>query len=455
LNFAFRFLTRLRAQQDRVRRLTAEGGWILAGQIASVAGALVLVRVLTEYLTLAQYGELALGLTLAALVNQVVTGGLANGIARFFAPALEATDIARYFRASTRLVLLASLIILIFAILLILVLAMTGQIKWLSLAASALALSVLSGLNSILSGIQNAARQRATVALHAGLDAWLKIALAVLALLWIGISSPAVVVGFALSSLVVSLSQLWFLRSLLQRRLSHTSETAQKLRADWSREIWRFSWPFSTWGIFTWLQQVSDRWALGMFGTTAEVGAYAVVFQLGYTPIGLLTGLMMTLVGPILYARAGDASDKMRFASANTLIYQLVQVSLVLTAVAFASTLILHEIIFHFITSSEFRSGSYLLPWVVLAGGLFSAGQFLMLKLGVELRSRSMIGIKIGTAVLGIAANFAGARLFGVDGVVGALVIFSVVFFVWSVRLSASTRINLAAPLDSESTPIK
>ncbi len=177
MNSALRLLANLWLQQNRVRHLAAEGGWILAGQIASVVGALVLVRVLTEHLTPAQYGELALGLTLAALVNQVVTGALSNGIVRFFAPALEAADLARYLRASVRLVILASLIILIFASVLFVVFAATGQIKWLGLAGSALALSVLSGFNGILSGIQNAARQRATVALHDGLDAWLKLAL--------------------------------------------------------------------------------------------------------------------------------------------------------------------------------------------------------------------------------------------------------------------------------------
>ena len=134
MNYALLLLTKLRAQQDRVRRLAAEGGWILGGQIASVAGALILVRVLTEYLTPAQYGELALGLTLAALVNQVVTGGLISGIARFFAPALEAENLARYLRASLRLVIVASLIILIFAIVLFSVLSTTGPINWLGSA---------------------------------------------------------------------------------------------------------------------------------------------------------------------------------------------------------------------------------------------------------------------------------------------------------------------------------
>ncbi len=34
----------------RFQRLAKEGSWIIAGQIAAVLGALVLVRVITEYL---------------------------------------------------------------------------------------------------------------------------------------------------------------------------------------------------------------------------------------------------------------------------------------------------------------------------------------------------------------------------------------------------------------------
>ncbi len=427
-------------QKERAVRVGREAGWILAGQITSVLGALVLVRVLTEYLTPTQYGELALGLTLAALINQVVIGGLINGIARFFSIALEAADLRRYLRASARLVFIASFIVLIFALLLLLALAHAGQSKWIGLATSVLALSVLAGLNSILSGIQNSARQRATVALHAGLDAWLKIALAISVMFFLGASSSAVVVGFALSSLIVTASQLWFVRAMLQRHLKDYTEAPSRPRIAWTQEIWKFSWPFSTWGIFTWAQQTSDRWALEVFATPAEVGTYAVVFQLGYTPIGLLSGLMLTLVQPIFYSRAGDAKDETRLQGTAAAIYRLVLVSLTLTAVAFAVSFLLHERIFNFLTSAEFRAGSYFLPWVVLAGGLFATGQLLLIKLSVEFQSHRMINLKIGTAIIGLAANFTGACLFGIEGVVGALVVFSLVFLTWALRIAGAAR---------------
>jgi len=76
-------------------------------------------------------------------------------------------------------------------------------------------------------------------------------------------------------------------------------------------------------------------------------------------------------------------------------------------------------------------AASHLLPWVVMAGGLFSAGQVLSLNSFVELDSRSLLIPKIVTAVLGVGCNFAGARYFGSDGVVAGLLAFSVVYLVW------------------------
>ncbi|MFM2394687.1 MAG: hypothetical protein RLZZ546_2669, partial [Bacteroidota bacterium] len=68
---------------SRFKRLSKEGGWILSGQIATVIGSFFLVRVLTEYLDPVDYGKLALGLTVAGFVNQLVMGGISNGITRF------------------------------------------------------------------------------------------------------------------------------------------------------------------------------------------------------------------------------------------------------------------------------------------------------------------------------------------------------------------------------------
>lgn len=416
---------------SRLRRLTKEGSWIVIGQIAAVAGALVLVRVLTEYLDPAQYGELALGLTVAGLVNQVVMGGITVGIGRFYSIAAEKQDLGGYLRAARWLLAYATLAVVVVGSILIAGLFWLGYSQWMGLAAAALMFSVLSSYNSALSGIQNAARQRAIVAFHGGLDAWLKVLLAVGVMLWLGTSSAAVVIGYSCSSLLVTASQLVFLRRTIPLHQTHTPD-----HQPWMLQMWAYSWPFSTWGIFTWMQQISDRWALHAFGTTAEVGQYAVLFQLGYTPITMVTGIAMSFLGPILYQRIGDATNHARNANVHRLSWQITHLSLMVTLIGFAITFAAHALIFRVLVAAEYRDISYLLPWVMLAGGIFAAGQMLALKLMSEMKSSAMTTAKIVTALMGVLFNVIGAAHAGMHGVVGALVAFSGIYFVWMVMLA-------------------
>ncbi|MGB5196552.1 MAG: hypothetical protein WBN64_05740, partial [Candidatus Deferrimicrobium sp.] len=91
-------------QSERFRRLSREGFWVVSGQAAAVAGGLFGVRLLTELMEPAAYGELALGMTVATLVNQTVLGPLSNGATRFYAPAAEAGDLTGYLAAVRRMV---------------------------------------------------------------------------------------------------------------------------------------------------------------------------------------------------------------------------------------------------------------------------------------------------------------------------------------------------------------
>lgn len=415
----------------RFQRLAKEGAWIGAGQAAAVAGALVLVRVLTEYLDPEQYGELALGLTVAGLVNQVVMGGVTAGIGRFYSIAAEKKDLVAYFRGSRRLLAFATLAVALIAVVLLAGMFWLDYAKWAALAAAALAFSVLSGYNTSLNGIQNAARQRALVAVHSALDAWLKILLAVGVMIWLGRSSTAVVIGYALSSLLVSGSQFFFLR-----RSIRPAGTTQGTAESWERRIWAYSWPFSVWGLFTWAQQASDRWALQTFASTEEVGMYAVVYQLGYVPIGLAATMAMTFLGPILYQRSGTATDPTRNIQVHRIAWRMTLIGLLMTVLAFGFTYMLHEWIFRLLVDVPYHAVSPVLPWMVLAGGIFAAGQMLALKLMSDMRSTAMTAAKIVTAILGVALNMYGAARFGLHGVVAALVAFSIVYFLWMAWLA-------------------
>lgn len=421
-------------RSERCRRLSKEGFWIVLGQAMAVLGSLVGVRILTGLLAPAAYGELALGMTVATLVNQTVLGPLSNGVSRFYAPALEQADLGGYLNAVRRLMLSATGVIVLMILLTVAGLLIAGRTEWIVIATAALVFAILSGYNSILSGIQNAARQRSIVALHQGMESWARFLVAAGLLVLLGATSAVAMVGYAMAVILVLGSQYIFFRKIALKNVNIADN-----EKSWREQMWAFSWPISIFGMFTWMQIASDRWALKLFSTTQEVGLYAVLFQLGYYPISMATGMAVQFLAPIFYHRAGDASDSRRNADVNNLSWRLTGLALGVTCAAFLVAFLFHTQIFLVFVAKGYGTVSYLLPWVMLASGVFAAGQTMTLNLQSQMKTRVIMTAKIITALLGVLFNFAGAYWYGTTGIVIAGVLFSVSYFLWMVVLSKHT----------------
>lgn len=421
----------------RLKRLATENLWLVIGALISIIGSLVLVRVLTHYLSPSQYGELALALTVANLINQVVMCGLISGIGRFYSIAKSHSDLQGYLVQSYRLLTYAAIVTLLIGILLLIGVWVTSHKDWLTLVFVTITFSIISNYNGVFGDIQNAARKRTIVVFNNSLDTILKIVFVYFAAIMFGASSTVMMIGYTISALIVYLSNKLLLKHAIpQTHIVNVSNT--EVSKNWQGQIWTYAWPFSAWGIFTWAQQASDRWALQLFSSTGEVGVFAVLFQLGYAPIVMLSGLLSSFLTPILFSRAGDATNLTNNVSVHRINMRTSFAMLILTVIAFFIAWWLHAYVFALFVSASFRSHSYLLPWFVLAGGLFSTGQMLVLKILSEIRPRILLTVKIGTAILGLLLNVVGAWLAGINGVIAALVLFSSVYVLGMYSLTYS-----------------
>lgn len=412
----------------RFRRLAKEGSWIVAGQIAAVIGALVMVRVLTEHLDPAEYGQLALGMTIAGLVNQVAMGGLVSGIGRFYSIAAEKRDLWGYLRASKRLMGYATLGVGAIALVLTVGLVATGRSQLLGLAVAVLVFSILSGYNSALSGIQNAARQRAIVALHGGMNAWLNIGLVTGLVIWVSSSSTAVVIGYALSALLVTVSQLYFLRQLLHRYGSITHISSNE---DWASQMWLFSWPMMAGGLFNWGYYASQRWSLELFASTADVGKFYALTQIAYSPISMAGGMFMSMLVPILYARAGDSGNHQRIANVREIVYKISGLGVAATLLVAGITVFCHEMIFKLLVAEQYRDISVYMPLVVISAGLLQSS----ITLGSFLTSANNTKIVLPLAIYGqtiiAMANMVFTNLYGVHGLIISMIFGAGLHIIW------------------------
>jgi O-antigen/teichoic acid export membrane protein len=410
-----------------VSRLTDEAFWIVLGQVAVVLGSLASVRVLTGLLDPSLYGQLALAITMAALANQTLMGGVANAIGRYYSIAEEDNDLKGYVADALRLLTAACGVVVAVGLVLCIILLFTRSTAWIAPILILIPLAILNGFNVCLNSLQNAARQRAVVSWHGGMEAWLKIAFAVVGITVLGPTLSAVLLGFTCSSALVLISQLAFLRrslnvSLLDDLLRPTP------RSGWTKELFRFAWPFSSWGLFTWAQQSSDRWALAVFASVASVGQYNVAYQLGYTPILMATNMCTTLLGPVFFSKAGSGEDELRKVSARQSIWGTTCAAAALTLLAFVLAFAVREPLFRILVSEPFLASSAYFPWLVLGGGLFATGQMLTMQHLAELKPSALVGLKILTAILGCIAAFAGAFSMGTWGVVGAVMFFGVIY---------------------------
>lgn len=419
--------------EPRLRHILGEGGWIVTGQATAVLGSLVGVRVLTELLTPETYGEVALWTTVLTLTTQVLFGPLQNGAMRFYAPAQQQGELVEFVSAVRVLTWSASCAVLVLGFMLLMGLVLAGRVGWALVGIVVTITAVVGGFNLIFSGIQNAARQRAVVALHQGAESWLRLLSTVVLVTLIGAAAGIVVLGYCISAVIILWSQYIFFR-----RIIPSGDTENESRRILKKKILEYSWPFAAWGIFTWAQLASDRWALDSFSTTREVGLYAVLYQVGVYPIVTLSGMVMQYMGPIFFQKVGDATDQEKNARVSKLSKQLTLSMLAVTGLLFLVTWVTHEYIFRFFVAREYAIASNLLPWLVLSSGLFAAGQSNALNLMSQLKTREQMVAKIATAIIGVVLNFVGAYWWGLGGVVAASIAFSSIYFFWMMLLVTS-----------------
>jgi O-antigen/teichoic acid export membrane protein len=432
-----------------LRRLGSEFFWVALGQGMAAVGGVVGVRLLTGFMNPVSYGELALALTIVLLSQQVV-GPICQPFMRFFAPMQEANKLTTFFRAALGLSMQATGVVLVFTVLAIIGLWAIGEVRWVGIVVLAFLLSLLTMYNSGLDGVQNAARHRTVVAWHQGIGQWVRVAMAILLIVILGSSSAVVLLGYTLGAALVLTSQLVFLKKRLLKGIPQAGGDNDV--GDCVRRMRGYAWPFAGWGMFTWAQLASDRWALQMFAPAGVVGMYAALYQIGYYPILLLMGLATQLIEPILFSWAGDGSDTGRLNRAHRLNRVLLVGSLALTMVGTIVAFLFHDQIFWLVVAPKFRGVAGFLPLMVLASGLFASGQIASFIFHITGKTQCLLAPKIGTCVLCVLLNFLGAYRFGLAGVVFSSVIFSVAYLIW-VSVRARGHVRREARSRSENAP--
>ncbi len=407
------------------RNVIKETFWITLGQIVVIIFSILLMRMLTFLLSPTEYGNLALILTINGLFVQTVFASVTPGTSRFFNISKESEEQNMFysglgFLINRIFILVTSLLLILYFVLNIL------QIQKLLLVTElAVVYAIISGFNSIINSISQADRKHNEVAVSQSIESIFKLIFAYILISFFGGVSLNAIVAFIIAG-IISLTYNMYKFSNRGFKIKFLGEKINK----YTYKIWNYSWPFVLWGAFTTLQLYSDRWALNYFSNTSNVGLYSLIYQFGFTLMSIGGGIFTSLLTPIIYQKAGDGEDVERKQQVISLTNKILISGLIVSFVTFTISLLSHQLIFKFFVDSRYYEVSYLFPWMVLSGSLFSVGQTCSIKLMAELKTFVLLPIKISTSILGIVLNVLGAKYYQINGVVGANLIFSIVFLI-------------------------
>lgn len=421
-------------QKIRVLKAAKEISWITFGQVLVVLGGLVGVRILTNYLTPTQYGELSLGLSVGLLINVVFIIPISNGASRFFSSSRLEEDSGNYFKALFNIIVKVFVLILIFSTLLIIIFSSIGFQKWIDLLIASLCFGCFFGLNNMSNNIQNASRKRHIVAIHKGLMTFFRFLFAVLSIKFFGNTTLNTMYGQAVGMFIVFLSQIFFLKKLLNE--SNSQAIQNQITNYWESKIIKYSWPFATWGILGWLLNSIDRWALLFFSSAETVGLYAAIYQIGYYPISIIVGLLTNYIEPIYYQKAGDGEDpgKIRNTFRLAMKINLTLVALLLFIVIFG--FYFHGTIFSIFLDQKYGSVSYLLGPMMLVSLLDGNTVLISAVLHTKKETKSLIVPKCTTGLSGIVLTLIGAYFYDLKGILFAFMINAIFKFIWFYSLT-------------------
>lgn len=413
----------------KTRALRGELAWIILGQLLGFIAGFAGIKALTNQMGPQGYGQLALGLTIAGVMNLFVYGPVSNVVSRYFAAYRERGDLSLYFpvlrRMHGQLALLLTLLSLMAAGLVYL---RVGLLWGLIVLLSCL-YGIVSGVNVSFLALQSAIRQRKLVALHQGGDAWLRIALAIaLVLLW-GKDGSWAMLGYLGGTLLVVVSQRHFaLRNGEIARNWGGSPPPMNSIMDCRREFYGYAWPFILFAVFAAVSMYADRWILQGVNGEGAVGIYAAIYQIAASPVNIFFAMVNQLMVPIVFERAADMSTETHVRDSAALLRTTIIVS---TACALLITLVaacFSESLVRLITNADFARYHHLLWLTVLGLSLFNIAQLFTIKGLNHNQPRIYLWPKVCQAISFLVLGYLLAKPFPLLGVAWGVCLSSAIY---------------------------
>ena len=376
---------------------------------------LLTIKVLTNYLSNQQFGKFALALTLCNFVTQLIMGPLGQGVGRFYIEAEKSGELGGFWVAVKKL--FKKSFALIFAIFLF-VLSVINLLKY-EVDAAVLFLGLaflfgyIGGLNDIFCSIQNMALKRYISVRNNLIDIYLRLIFISILVLLFDATAIIALLAYILSGLLALIINLIGKNSI--------GMIASEAKQDWEGKIIGLAGNAFIWGVFVWLVQASDKWSIGFYSNAADVGKYAVIYNLSYVPVVMIFSVANTILAPLIFKSGKiDLSGK-----SNLFLFAVASIIMGFLFYEFLGSTILV-----FFSSEIYAEYSNLMPVLYLSAVLYSIGDLFAIQRLGSMNFGVVKRNKIIAALAGLFFNILGAKYFGITGVAYSMLIYSFLYLI-------------------------
>jgi O-antigen/teichoic acid export membrane protein len=338
----------------RGRSLLSEGAWLAGLQGLAVLGQLAGVRLLTEILPPAVFGELSLWLGIVALAAAGMAnptmqamlryypeyalqgnGGLVKTVAREQLLKITAWTLPAFLAGATAALLSGWVNIIV-----------------LGLWAALVAVEIARMQNT---AVLNAARAHRAYGIWAVAEAWGRPVLAWTLVKLMGVSLTVVLAGFLLASLCVWAAMR---RSVPRDRTVPIDLTEHSALVG---RFWKYSLPLLPLGLLGWVSGMADRYMIGALLSPADVGLYVAIYGLASRPMLMFGGIVENTIRPAYQSALAEEDNRRAHNYLRKWALLIALGSLMAIALAWVG----HSWLAHILLGQQYRGVSYLLPWIV------------------------------------------------------------------------------------------
>lgn len=395
-----------------------------SGQVLTLFGVVLSIKLLTNLIGPEGYGQLALGLSIAGALAMIVFGPLNQSVLRFYSIYKNKDRLNEYIAFTKSIHIYITIIILPITIFFSYLVGYYLGNLWGWVTFLSLLFGVSSGLVGNVLAYYSAKRKRKYVALVQSLDVWLRVFFAVLAILFISKTGASAILGYLIGSIFI------FTFQLILYGIKEKHEYENKNITGNHKKFIEYAKPFLFFALIAIFGTYFDRWVLqGLFGER-EVGAYVALYQIANAPILLLVSIINQYMVPILFQKAKHGENIAECPECKRILNNTVKgLSVLLLGMIILMYVFSYELVL-VVTSTEFIPYIDMLWVIALSISVFSIGQVLVLRGQYANQPGIYIIPKIIHSIAAVVLTYIFGVLIGVMGVAIGMMLSSICYLV-------------------------